>query len=236
MKRAVWLPLIGALASALMLSAQGCWFSSSDAAPVTVPPPPNTLHPVTDLSALAPGNALDPFGKRDQVIARKVAADADTGGGGSSMENLDALANIRKVGDPKHPGEVRLLNRKAAQFFSLSQKLEDQVFEQVARLQNEDEISRLKLPTDLKPVIVTATLDREGVLKELVVEQHSGMAAIDRMMIAACKKGLYVHNGPQDALDANGNYKVRLELRMEDFASLDGEHWQFKTYMGIAML
>jgi hypothetical protein len=47
---------------------------------------------------------------------------------------------------------------------------------------------------------------------------------------------MYIRNPPPEAGDANGNYKLRLEARMENFASLDGEHWQFKTYLGLAIL
>jgi len=235
MKRAAWPSSICALLLALLWICQACSSSSSQVPAIEAPPSPDAPHPVTDLSQVAPGNALNPFGKKEAAIARRVTSDDDAVPIGN-VENLDALANVRQVGDPKHPGELRLLNRKAAQFYSLSEKLEDQVFIEIAKLQNEDEISRLKLPTDLKPVIITATLNRNGVLKEIVIEQHSGMAAIDKMMVTACKKGLYLHNPPPDALDASGNYKVRLEARLEDFASLDGEHWEFKTYMGFAML
>lgn len=195
---------------------------------------PDAPHPVTDLSQLAPGSALDPFGKHEQTIARRVASDGNIGGG--SVGNLDAIGTVRHVGDDKHPGEERLLNKKAAQFDNLSMRLLDQVFVQIEGLQEEDEISHLKLPTDLKWVIITGTLNRQGVLKELVIEQHSGTAAVDKMVVAACKKGLFIHNPPADAVDASGNYQVRLEARFENYASEDGEHWEFKTYMGLAIL
>ncbi len=234
MKRAVWLPSICALSLALLTIPQGCGSNSSQVPTIAVAPAPDAPHPVTDLSQLAPGNALDPFGKRDQLIARRVASEGDMGG--SSVENLDALAAVRHSGDNRHPCEQRLLNKKAAQFDSLSARLLDQVFEQIGMLQEGDQISHLKLPTELKWVVITGTLNHDGVLKELVIEQHSGTAAIDKMVVAACKKGLYIHNPPADALDANGNYKVRLEVRMENFASMDSEHWEFKTYMGLAIL
>ena len=197
-------------------------------------PAPDAPHPVTDLSQLAPGNALNPFGKRDQNIARKIASESDISE--NNVQNLGGLGAVRHVGDDKHPCEQRLLNKKAAQFDTLSMRLLDQVFVQIARLQEGDEISHLKLPTDLKWVIITGTLNSQGVLKELVIEQHSGTAAVDKMMVAACKKGLFIHNPPAEAVDASGNYKVRLEARFENYATMDGEHWEFKTYMGLAIL
>lgn len=190
-------------------------------------------RPVTDLSQLAPGSALSPFDKHEQAIARRVAADDDTGKGNGA--NLGALT-ILHVGDDKHPGEERMLNKKAAEFDTLSMRLMDQIFTQIVVLQERDDISHLKLPTDLKWVIITGTISRQGVLKELVIEQHSGTAAIDKMVIAACKKGLFIHNPPPEALNDSGNYKVRFEARFENYATLDGEHWEFKTYMGLAIL
>jgi hypothetical protein len=234
MKLAVWLPSIFALSVALLTITQGCGFNSSQAPTMAITPAPDAPRPVTDLSQLAPGNALNPFGKNEQNIARRVTSYDDTAV--SSVENFGTLGTVRHAGDEKHPCEQRLLNKKAAQFDTLSTRLMDQVFSQALHLQEGDEISHLKLPTDLKWVIITGTLNRQGVLKELVIEQHSGTAAVDKMMVAACKTGLYIHNGPPEAVDAAGNYKVRIEARMENYASLDGEHWEFKTYMGLAML
>ena len=106
----------------------------------------------------------------------------------------------------------------------------------MAQLQRGENFSRLKLPTDTKWVVITGTMNDHGVLKEMVLDQHSGTAAVDKLVIAACKKGIYIHNPPPEALDTNGNYSVRIEARFENFASLDGEHWSFKTYLGLAIL
>ena len=148
---------------------------------------------MTDLSQLGSGSALSPFGKRDQAIARKITSEDVSE---NDVQNVSGLSQVRHVGDDKHPGEERLLNKKAAQFQMLSARLLDQVFEELSHLEREDNISHLKLPTDLKWVIITATLNSHGVLKELVLDQHSGTAAVDKMVIAACKKGLYIHNPP----------------------------------------
>lgn len=227
--RSICMMLIG-----LMTLAYGCGFTGSQ--PNAVAPLPSTDGPrtVTDLSEVAPGNPLSPFGKQEQTIARRVASD-DNGQGGATG-NLDAVGDVRHIGDDKHPGEERLLNKKAAQFSQLSMRLMDQIFIQMRHLQDEDQFSRLKLPTDLKWVIILGTLNSQGVLKELELEQHSGMAAVDKMVIAACKKGLFIRNPPAEAADSTGGYKVRVEARFENFASSDGEHWQFKTYIGLAIL
>lgn len=233
MKRAFWLLSICAL-SALPAIFQGC--SSTGSPPLTAAAAPaDAPHPVTDLSQLAPGNPLDPFGKHEESIARRVVADNDDNQPQTSLEHLDSLALVRHAGDDKHPCDQRLLNKKAAKFDVLSDRLMDQVYHQMRTLQM-GEISRMKLPSDLRWVIITARMDHQGTLKELVLEQHSGTAAMDKLMIAACKKALYLRNPPADAATADGDYQVRIESRMENFSSMDGEHWEFKTYMGLAIL
>jgi hypothetical protein len=218
---------------ALLTTLQGC-ASNSAQKPIALPAPAaDAPRPVTDLSQVAPGNALSPFGKKDQTIARRVASEDDVP---MPTVNLGALGDVRHAGDDKHPCEQRLLNKKAAQFDLVSTHLMDQVFGQIRHLQSTDEVSHLKLPTDLRWVVITGTLNHDGMLKELVIEQHSGTSAMDKMMVAACKKGLWLRNPPADAADPSGNYNVRIEARMENFASLDGEHWEFKTYMGLAFL
>ncbi len=233
MKRAACLLSSCALFFGLFVILQGCGASSPQVQPLPPPPPPDAPHTVTDLSQLGAGSALSPFGKRDQAIARKITSEDVSE---NDVQNVSGLSQVRHVGDDKHPGEERLLNKKAAEFQMLSARLMDQVFEELSYLEREDNISHLKLPTDLKWVIITATLNSHGVLKELVLDQHSGAAAVDKMVIAACKKGLYIHNPPPDAADSSGNYTLRIEARFENFASLDGEHWSFKTYIGLAIL
>ena len=232
MKRAIWLPSMCALALALLTIPQGCGFTGSQPNGVAPIPAPDAPKPVTDLSQLAPGSALNPFG--DPAAAKKIVSDSDLSQ--TQIRDSGGSGPIRHVGDPKHPGEEQLLNKKAAKFELVSGRLLDQVFEEMAQLQRGENFSRLKLPTDTKWVVITGTMNDHGVLKEIVLDQHSGTAAVDKLVIAACKKGIYIHNPPPEALDANGNYSVRIEARFENFASLDGEHWSFKTYLGLALL
>jgi hypothetical protein len=222
------------LSLALLTIPQGCGFSGSAPNAVAPPLPPDAPHPVTDLSQLAPGSALNPFGKGDQAAANKVVAESNINA--NNVQDVGGLEGVRHAGDDKHPAEERLLNQKAAQYPLLSARILDQVFLEISHLQDGEEFSHLKLPTDLKWVIITATLDSHGLLKEIVIDQHSGTAVVDKMVVAAAKKGLYIPNPPPEAADSDGNYKVRLEARFEDFASMDGEHWEFKSYLNLALL
>lgn len=216
---------------ALILFAAGCGSSSSQA-----PPPPQDSGPrmVTDLSKLSSADPLNPFGQSKSPIAPAIPAASDSSAPGEATEA--AIGTVRHVGDDKHPSEQRLLNKKAAKFDMLSIRLLDQLSTSVRDLDDQEPIVRMKLPTNLRPVIVTANLNQQGKLREIVIEQHSGVAAVDKMVVKACKQGMYIHNPPADALSGNGDYEVRLEARLQNYSTVDGEHWQFKTYLGLGLL
>jgi hypothetical protein len=143
---------------------------------------------------------------------------------------------VHHVGTGREPGEEVLLDAKAAQFATFCRDIMDHLFIQLQLMEHDDQISRLKLPEDPPPVIITATLDQSGKLTELVLEQHSGKAAIDRMMIAACKRAVWAKNPPLDAATLNGTYRLRIEGRFVNLSSMDGRTWTFRTTIGIAIL
>jgi hypothetical protein len=219
---------IGA-AFALLTIIHGC---SSNKPPPPPPPDNSGPHVVTDLSSISSADAFDPFGHKGSEAANEIVRSADTGIRGSAK----SMGTERHVGDDKHPGVERLLNKKAAQYDMLSMRVMDQLFAAIEKLEDDDPVARLKLPRDLRPVIITGTLNRNGKLQELLIEQHSGVAAVDKMVVQACKRGLYINNPPPGALNPEGVYKVRLETRLENYASMDGETWEFKTYLGMALL
>lgn len=221
---------IGA-AFALLTIAQGCGSNSSQI-PKPLPTPAEGPHVLTDLSTLSPANPLNPFGTKGLAVAQKITASGPSGTSGGA----ESTGSIKHIGDDKHPAELRFLNKKAADQSGLSERLAKQLFGEMEGLEDDDDIARLKLPTNLRPVVITGTLNKDGKLQELVVEQHSGQAAIDKMMIKACKKGIFIHNPPPEAMTPDGNYQVRVEARLENYASADGIFWVFKTYLGIGLL
>jgi hypothetical protein len=141
----------------------------------------------------------------------------------------------RHVGTDAMPAVQQLMNLKAAQYASFSGSLLDQLWGQVRMRETDDDIARLKLPDTLQPVILTATLAPDGKLQEIVIEQRSGKAIVDKLFIEACKKSIWTNNPPKAAALPNGTYQVRIEGRLENFASNE-KRWTFKTYMGIAIL
>jgi hypothetical protein len=139
------------------------------------------------------------------------------------------------AGTEKNPGTERLLNDKAAKFGNFCEVILDRLFARLELAEKTDEISRTKLPTDLKPVIVTAIMDKHGQLQEIILEQHSGKAKIDNLLIDVCKKAIFYENPPPDALSDDGNYKFTIKLRLENFASMDETHWSFKTDISLGL-
>ncbi len=55
------------------------------------------------------------------------------------------------------------------------------------------------------------------------------------MMIDVCKKGIWYENPPAAALSGDGNYKLTLRLKLENFASTDEHHWSFITDLGLGL-
>lgn len=225
--------LLGLGAALLLLAAvQGCSSNNSQtpAAQVSAQDRPKV---VTDLSSLSSANPLNPFAINKAPVAKEISASA---GPASTQGTVEATGTVRHTGDDRHPGEERLLNKKAAKYDMLSMRVMDQLFGTMQDLEDNEDFSRLKLPSHLRPVIITGTLDRNGKLRELVIEQHSGEARVDKMAIRACKKALYINNPPADAISGDGDYKVQVQARIQNFSTVDGKHWQFTTFLGIALL
>jgi hypothetical protein len=177
---------------------------------------------------------IDPF---KNPVPQRGDSILRTGKGSSAAARTyqERPGTVRAVGTDDSPGEQRLTNDKAAKFANFSQSILDHLFTQVRVAERTEEIARLKLPRDLKPVMVTAIMDKDGKLTELIVEQHCGKAIIDKMILDACKKGIWYRNPPRDALSGDGTYKMTIEFRLENYASSDETHWNFKTYLGLGL-
>src|SRR5579862_8655249 len=218
------------LAAALM--AAGC--AADDKPPAAVPdagPQPKLL---SDLSSVSDA-PIDPL----HVSAVPKRGDAllhDSGPITAGPRTFETDPGIsRDVGTEANPGTVRLLNHKAAQFGNFSAVILDRVYAQLIVAERTEEISRTRLPTQIKAVIITAIMDKSGKLTELVLEQHSGKARIDQMMIDVCKKSIWYENPPVAALSGNGNYQITIKLKLQNYASKDERHWSFITDLGLGI-
>ncbi|HVA78115.1 MAG TPA: hypothetical protein VNF27_09480 [Candidatus Binataceae bacterium] len=217
-----------ALAAAIAVAGAGC---SSDSADTQSPEAVSTPHFVNDLSAIS-AQPINPITDPSAAFAATHA----NGNSGSGRADEEAPGTVRHVGNDQNPGVEQLLNPKAAKFASFSGLLVHHLWTAVRKRENDDDIARLNLPSDLQPVVLTATMDSRGKLNEIVLEQHSGKGIVDRMFIGAAKKSLWATNPPREAAMPDGNYRVRVELKLENFASMGDGRWFFKTYVGLALL
>lgn len=221
-----------ALSYALASTLAGCsiW-NFFDPPDTEAPGAVSTPNFVNDLSTLSP-QPINPIMDPSAAFAATHVYNAP----GSERANEATPGTVRHVGPDQSPGTEKLQNLKAAKFASFSGMLVDRLWQAVYNQERTPEISRLNLPSDLQPVVLTATLDPSGKLKEIVLEQHCGKGIVDRMFIDAAKSALWADNPPRDAAMPDGFYRVRVELKMEPYASMDNNRKFFKTFVGLALL
>ncbi len=220
---------------AVLLTASACFEGASKVEPLGEPSTVPTPRLIRDLSELSRSKVPNPF-ERLAAAPPNAAAISQTQQDDAKRAFLDAPATVRHVGDERTPGEQRLSNAKAAQFATFSRVLLDRVFVAAVELELEDNMAKRKLPDNLKPVVLTAILNRDGRLEELIIEGRSGQAVVDNLFVQACQKGLWYENPPKDAQTADGKYQLRIEGRLRNFASQDANLWTFTTYLDLAIM
>ena len=208
MSRARWKRFFTATLFAAAILAAGC--AAEDKPPPAAPdagPQPKLL---SDLSAVSDA-PIDPLGRQRFPPAAKdccmIPAPSVTAGP-RTFQTEPGISRI--VGNEANPGTVRLLNDKAAQFGNFSALILDRIYARLIVAERSEEISRTKLPTEIKAVVITAIMDKSGKLTELILEQHSGKARIDQMMLDVCKKSIWYENPPAAALSGDGTYKLTI--------------------------
>jgi len=234
MSAARWKPFFTATLFAVAIFAAGC------AAEEKPPPPAPDSSPqpklVTDLSTVSDAH-INPFAAhaapaRGEGMLHDSSRDAVTAGP-RTFEMEPGISRV--VGNDANPGTVRLLNSKAAQFGNFSALILDRIYARLIEAERSEEISRTKLPTDIRPVVITAILNKSGKHTELILEQHSGKAKIDQMMLDVCKKSIWYENPPTAAISGDGTYKLTIKLKMENYASSDEHHWSFITDLALGI-
>lgn len=211
------------------------------AAEAAVAPPAEPTEVVTDLSKLSSADAVSlpalpevkpaiaPSTKLSNnpinpELTGKLAADAP-----SLRYNPDA---------PPQPGgtaETHLLNDKARQFSTFSELLIKQTL-QAARELAPQQLQQHRVPTDLNPVILLSMLDNEGRLQEIEIDQRSGDAAVDKLFIEACKKGMWSRNPPIGAVDNDGKYRIRIEGQVYNYAFDRYGQYTYDTQLRLSLL
>jgi hypothetical protein len=218
---------------ATSLFAAGC----ADDKPPPPMPDPGQSQPklLTDLSTVSDAR-VDPLASVNAVPAPGEGLLQDSGPVTAGPRTYETDPGIsRNVGSERNPATVRLLNDKAAQFGNFASVILDRIYARLIIAERTEEISRTKLPTDLRAVVITAIMDKSGKLTELILEQHSGKAKIDQMMIDVCKKSIWYENPPVEALSGDGDYQLTIKMKLQNFATLDGGHWSFTTDLSLGL-
>lgn len=218
---------------AASLFAAGC---AEDKPPAPMPDPGQSQPKLlSDLSTVSDAR-VDPLASVNAVPAPGEGLLQNSGPVTAGPRTYETDPGIsREIGSERTPATVRLLNAKAAQFGNFASVILDRIYARLAIAERSDEISRTKLPTDLRAVVITAIMDKSGKLTELILEQHSGKAKIDQMMIDVCKKSIWYENPPVEALSDDGNYQLTIKMKLQNFASLDGGHWSFITDLSLGI-
>ena len=237
-----------ALAAVLAL---GC-SSQKPASPSAAPPPPPPSSPgspqvITNLSQLSSNDAeaaslnnaakvlkCDP--SRDEtlpLIAHGAGEDRP-----STLRRLflDNPQSPRYAETLLPHTQERLLNAKAAEYPDFSNMMLAQLLLEMVKQEKVEPMVTLELSEEVRPVILIAVLDDRGQLKELIYQQHSGLAAIDNFVIAVCKASLWGNNMPKGAMFADGHYRLRIEAQLSKYRADREGNQTFTTRVGLGIL
>ena len=132
--------------------------------------------------------------------------------------------------------QERLLNAKAAEYPGFASMMLAQLLSEMVKEEKMEPMVTLELSEEIKPVILIAILDDRGQLKELIYQQHSGLAAIDNFVIAACKESLWANNMPKGALSEDGNYRLRIEAQLSKYSADREGNQTFITQVGLGIM
>jgi hypothetical protein len=234
MSRARWRPFFTATLFAVAVFAAGC--AAEDKPPPPAPDSGSQPKLLSDLSSVSDVH-INPLAThaapaRGEGMLHDSSSDA-VAAGPRTFQTDPGISRV--VGNEANPGTVRLLNAKAAQFGDFSALILDRIYARLIEAERTEEISRTKLPIDIRPVVITAILNKMGTLTELILEQHSGKARIDQMMLDVCKKSIWYENPPVAALSTDGTYQLTIKLTMQNYASSDEHHWSFITDLGLGL-
>ncbi len=183
--------------------------SQLSSAPAAIPSAISTIPPTNSQNLVSGATAIP--GETAPSPTAQDLADAN-------LENL-YLSKEHSVihgGEAPAAGDRNLLNAKARKFPEFSYALLNQTLV-VAEQMEPGKLQGRKLPDDIKPMILTATMTPEGKLTDLAIEQHSGLGTVDRIIIDACKQGLWSMNPPPSALADDGTFRMRIEAAIDNY-------------------
>lgn len=200
---------------------------------------------ITNLSQLSTAETGPASIGAANLVGATAALRADPAGPEAAQaqadRNLDRLYLSKQQhglvsgGEARGAGDRTLLNAKARRFPEFSYALLNRTLIAAQELEAK-KLQEHKLPDEIKPMILVAVITPAGRLSDISVEQHSGVGEVDRIIIDACKKGLWAANPPKEALAADGVYRMRVEgVVYNNKADLQG-NYSYITHVGLALL
>jgi hypothetical protein len=198
---------------------------------------------ITNLSQLSSAPSAIPM--HTQHLLGGTAAFQDSTPGPNEAQNradtdfnhlyLSQLHTAAHGGEARAAGSRTLLNAKARKFPEFSYALLNQALVAAQELEAK-KLDGRKLPDDIKPMILVAALTPQGKLTDIAVEQHTGVGVIDRIIIDACKKGLWTMNPPPGAADHEGQFRMRFEAQVMNYSNNREGAYSYITNVGLALL
>jgi hypothetical protein len=248
-----WLGAATTLSAAALAAALAIGCSSQSPATTTPPPPPpppaapGSPQVITNLSQLSSSDT-DAASLNDAAKVLKSDPSRDenlaTVAHGAGQDRPSTLRRLF-LDHPESPRyaetmlphtQERLLNAKAAEYPGFSSLMLAQLLSEMVKEEKVEPMVTLELSEEIKPVILVAVLDNRGQLKELIYQQHSGLAAIDNFVIAACKESLWGNNMPKDAISKDGHYRLRIEAQLSKYSADREGNQTFSTRLGLGIL
>jgi hypothetical protein len=221
---------------------------SPSSSPSTPPPPSEAAgspHVITNLSQLSSSETdAASLNTAAKVLKTEPAKDEAAVARGLGRDSPSTLRRLF-LDHPESPRyaetmiphtQIRLLNAKAAEFPGFSKMMLTQLLNEVVKEEHQEPMVSLELSEETKPVVLTAILDDKGQLRELIYQQHSGLAAIDNFVVGACKESLWANNMPAGALSKEGDYRLRIEAQLSKYSADREGNQTFTTRLGLGIL
>jgi len=209
----------------------------SEAAPT---PPATTEASPSHTSSDSPSSSSSDASSKSAPAQPNEAKPANAADQAAVQNNLNRLFLERPApeefaGSAVSPGGEKLLNAKAEHFAQFTRPLLQRLYSATEDVERQ-RLTRSGVPSNLRPVIIEATMNSDGQLTELVLQQLSGSGAVDQAMIEACKEGLWMRYPPPEARTADGNYRMRIEATIKNYMRPTSfDDWTLKTHLGLAL-
>lgn len=138
-------------------------------------------------------------------------------------------------GSTPPPGDPQLLGYKAIHFPQFSYSLLNRTIAEVQKLAP-IELKGREIPEGLKPVTLTAIMKPNGHLTEILIDQRSGIASIDKLFVDACKNALWSRNPPRGALSRKGDYRLQIQGALTNYSYDRAGRFTYVVHLGLAIL